>query len=257
MSNSRCTWSGARVMANRVPSGGRGLLRLDHDRQALRVHELDLTEVEHHGAGPLEGCVQCRPHGIRGGEVDLAADHDDLGGPLRMHGDAELRARNVAIIRDARPAYCRGMAVLDALEHPIVQAPLAGGPSTPALAAAVCEAGGLGFLAAGYKPVDTVRADLEALRELTARPFGLNLFAPPAAPADAAAVRSYAATLEGESDRRGVALGSPRRDDDGWEEKLALAVAERVPRRLVHVRLPGARGDRAAARGGGRGHGSP
>ena len=78
-------------------------------------------------------------------------------------------------------SYCRGIAVLDQLECPIVQAPLAGGASTPALAAAVCEAGGLGFLAAGYKPVDAVRADLDALRELTARPFGLNLFAPPAA----------------------------------------------------------------------------
>ena len=37
------------------------------------------------------------------------------------------------------------------LDVPIVGAPLAGGPSTPALAAAVSEAGGLGFLAAGYK----------------------------------------------------------------------------------------------------------
>ena len=32
---------------------------------------------------------------------------------------------------------------LSMLEHPIVQAPMGGGPSTPALAAAVCEAGGL------------------------------------------------------------------------------------------------------------------
>ena len=71
------------------------------------------------------------------------------------------------------------MPVLQQLERPIVQAPLAGGPSTPALAAAVCEAGGLGFLAAGYKPVDAVRADLETLRGLTGRPFGLNVFAPP------------------------------------------------------------------------------
>ena len=36
------------------------------------------------------------------------------------------------------------------LEHPIVQAPLAGGPSTVELAVAVSEAGGLGILAAGY-----------------------------------------------------------------------------------------------------------
>jgi nitronate monooxygenase len=38
---------------------------------------------------------------------------------------------------------------LDELEHPIILAPLAGGPATPELAAAVSDAGGLGFLAAG------------------------------------------------------------------------------------------------------------
>ena len=46
----------------------------------------------------------------------------------------------------------------------IVGAPLAGGPSTPALAAAVSEAGGLGFLAAGYKTAAAVQAELHALR---------------------------------------------------------------------------------------------
>jgi nitronate monooxygenase len=121
------------------------------------------------------------------------------------------------------------MAVLRRLELPIVQAPLAGGPSTPALAAAVCEAGGLGFLAAGYKRPEAVRADLDALRGMTARPFGLNLFAPPASAADPAAVSAYAAQLQAESERSGVALGEPRRDDDAWEEKLALSLEERVP----------------------------
>jgi nitronate monooxygenase len=38
---------------------------------------------------------------------------------------------------------------VDELDLPIVLAPLAGGPSTPALCAAVSNAGGLGFLAAG------------------------------------------------------------------------------------------------------------
>ena len=46
------------------------------------------------------------------------------------------------------------------LSEPIVQAPLAGGPSTPKLAAAVGEAGGFGFLAAGYKTADAVREDI-------------------------------------------------------------------------------------------------
>jgi nitronate monooxygenase len=112
---------------------------------------------------------------------------------------------------------------LESLEHPIVLAPLAGGPSTPALAAAVSEAGGLGFLAAGYKTGAAVRADIEALRAVTGRPFGLNLFAPPAGGADPAAVERYAAGLRVEGERYGAPLGEPRRDDDGWEEKLAIA----------------------------------
>jgi nitronate monooxygenase len=117
--------------------------------------------------------------------------------------------------------------VLDSLEHPIVQAPMGGGPSTPALAAAVAEAGGLGFLAAGYKAVDAVRADVEALRALTARPFGVNLFAPPADGADD--VGEFAARLRREAERYGAPVGEPRHDDDGWEEKLALVAELDVP----------------------------
>jgi nitronate monooxygenase len=36
------------------------------------------------------------------------------------------------------------------IRYPIIQAPMAGGPSTPELAAAVSNAGGLGSLAAAY-----------------------------------------------------------------------------------------------------------
>lgn len=36
-------------------------------------------------------------------------------------------------------------------QHPIVAAPMAGGPSTPELAAAVASTGALGFLAGGNK----------------------------------------------------------------------------------------------------------
>jgi nitronate monooxygenase len=117
--------------------------------------------------------------------------------------------------------------VLDQLEHPIVQAPMGGGPSTPELAAAVSEAGGLGFLASGYKSPEAVRADIAAVRALTTRPFGINLFAPPSGePGD---VAGYSETLAPEAERYGVSLGTPRRDDDGWEAKLALVGEERVP----------------------------
>src|SRR5918999_3383028 len=112
------------------------------------------------------------------------------------------------------------------LEHPIVQAPMGGGISTPALAAAVSGAGGLGFLAAGYVGPDTVRADVAALRDLTARPFGVNMFAPPRPVPDPRAVERYASAL---ARRHGAAAGTPKHDDDGWEEKLALLADLRAP----------------------------
>jgi nitronate monooxygenase len=112
------------------------------------------------------------------------------------------------------------------LEHPIVQAPMGGGASTPALAAAVSEAGGLGFLAAGYLAPSAVRADIESLRELTQRPFGINVFAPPQPVPDPRAVERYARAL---AQRHGAEVGVPRHDDDGWEEKLALVAELAVP----------------------------
>src|SRR3954469_17222367 len=114
------------------------------------------------------------------------------------------------------------MFALDQLEIPMVQAPMGGGRSTPELAAAVCEAGGLGFLAAGYKTRDAARDDVAALRALTERPFGVNVFAPPGPEPAPGAVDEYARTLDGE-------LGEPRHDDDGWTDKLALVADERVP----------------------------
>jgi nitronate monooxygenase len=116
----------------------------------------------------------------------------------------------------------------DSLAEPIVQAPLAGGPSTPALAAAVSEAGGLGFLATGYKAPDAVRGELQQLRAQTERPFGVNLFVPSPAGGDPAEVDRYARGLSAEAERYGAQLGTPRHDDDAWDEKLALAEEARV-----------------------------
>jgi nitronate monooxygenase len=115
------------------------------------------------------------------------------------------------------------------LELPIVQAPMGGGPSTPALAAAVSEAGGLGFLAAGYRSPAAVRDDIAEVRRLTERPFGVNLFVPGPARADRDALEAYASTLGGEAERYGVELGEAVHDDDGWDEKLELLADERVP----------------------------
>jgi nitronate monooxygenase len=115
------------------------------------------------------------------------------------------------------------------LEIPIVGAPLAGGPSTPALAAAVCEAGGLGFLAAGYRSAADLSSEIGEVREATARPFGVNLFVPARLAVDHHAVGAYAASLAGEAERYGVELGEPTWSDDDWDAKLAVTLRERPP----------------------------
>ncbi|HEX2132453.1 MAG TPA: nitronate monooxygenase [Actinophytocola sp.] len=119
--------------------------------------------------------------------------------------------------------------ILDELTQPVVQAPMAGGPSTPELAAAVSGAGGLGFLAAGYLTADAVRAQVRATRELTGEPFGVNVFVPDTSPVDGEALARYRDRLAGEARRYGVVLGEPADDDDAWAGKLAVVREERVP----------------------------
>ncbi len=120
-------------------------------------------------------------------------------------------------------------ALLEALPLPIVGAPMAGGPSTPALAAAVSDAGGLGFLGAGYKSVAVLREDIAATRARTDRPFGVNVFAlVDTAPGDPEAIAAYATRLAEEAARAGVALGEPRFEDDGFAAKLEALIADPV-----------------------------
>ncbi len=64
------------------------------------------------------------------------------------------------------------------IEHPIVQAPM-GGESTPEMAVAVSNAGGLGGLGCSYMSPEELRAKAEAIRAGTNRPFNLNFFAHP------------------------------------------------------------------------------
>ncbi|GGO80739.1 nitronate monooxygenase [Wenjunlia tyrosinilytica] len=116
--------------------------------------------------------------------------------------------------------------------HPVVQAPMAGGGSRPELAAAVSQAGGLGFLAAGYKTAAGMREEIERLRPLLApgTPFGVNLFMPQAPTADPAAVAVYREQLGTEAAWFKTSLGdSGGSTDDAYEAKLALLISEPVP----------------------------
>jgi nitronate monooxygenase len=106
------------------------------------------------------------------------------------------------------------------LAVPVIAAPMSGGPSTPQLAAAATDAGGLGFVASGYLAADDFADRLARARELTSGPLGANLFAPQPSVANQADIDRYAEALAGEAQRYGAQLGEPRYSDDGWSAKL-------------------------------------
>ncbi len=110
--------------------------------------------------------------------------------------------------------------VLEQLAVPIVLAPMAGGPSTPALVAAVGGAGGIGFLGAGYLTPQRVADDITALRAMFAGSFGVNLFVPDSAPAARPGLDDYASEILLEATRRQLAPGVPRWNDDDFDAKI-------------------------------------
>jgi NAD(P)H-dependent flavin oxidoreductase YrpB (nitropropane dioxygenase family) len=98
------------------------------------------------------------------------------------------------------------------IEYPIIQAPMAGGPTTPELVAVVSAAGALGSFGHAYTAAETMRSDAAAVRARTAASFNLNLFAAP-----------VAAEAPAEQQRAAIAAVRP------LLEQHDLAVPERVP----------------------------
>lgn len=80
------------------------------------------------------------------------------------------------------------------LQHPIIQAPMAG-ISTPRMAAAVSNAGGLGSLAIGASTVAQARQMIDDTRALTDRPFNVNVFCHAPAARDARREAAWLAHL--------------------------------------------------------------
>lgn len=70
------------------------------------------------------------------------------------------------------------LTVLLKISLPIIQAPMAGGATSPELVAAVSNAGALGSLAAGYLSPEQIKQSIKKIRQLTIRPFSVNLFVP-------------------------------------------------------------------------------
>jgi NAD(P)H-dependent flavin oxidoreductase YrpB (nitropropane dioxygenase family) len=98
------------------------------------------------------------------------------------------------------------------------------------LTVALGRAGSFGFLAAGYKTPDAVRAEIDAARAAGVT-FGVNVFVPTPVPISEPAFRGYARQIAGEGEAYGLDLANAAliSDDDYWNEKIDLLVADPVP----------------------------
>lgn len=62
------------------------------------------------------------------------------------------------------------------IAYPVIQAGMAGGPTTVELVASVSNAGGLGTLGAAYMRPEEIRTAIRKIKEQTSKPFAVNLF---------------------------------------------------------------------------------
>lgn len=113
--------------------------------------------------------------------------------------------------------------------NPIVCAPMAGA-TTPELAAAVSNAGGLGFLAAGYLSVDAMAGELSTYAALTDAPSAINLFTPQTDRSLELGPRldAFRDEVAATAARLGVEPGDPSFDDDTFDGKVAWLVEHPV-----------------------------
>jgi nitronate monooxygenase len=103
---------------------------------------------------------------------------------------------------------------------------MAAGPSTASLAIAAAEAGAFAFLAAGYKSVEAMTAEVAAVRAGGADRFGVNVFVPGAPATDRAAVTGYLDTLRADAEAVGGTIGEPSWDDDEFDGKVTALLAD-------------------------------
>jgi nitronate monooxygenase len=139
-------------------------------------------------------------------------------------GSTLHKERSVFMIGNTRVTKALG------IEYPVLQAPMAGGPTTPELVAAVSNAGGLGSLGAAYLPPETLREQIREIRDLTVGPFGVNLFVASPFEADPARIERANALLG--AYRKELGLEAPERFssfEENFEDQLEVVLEERVP----------------------------
>ena len=136
------------------------------------------------------------------------------------------------------------------VRYPVIQAPMAGGWTTPELVSAVSNAGGFGSLAGAGVPPEQLREDIRAVKEQTDRPFAVNFLLAPPGPGsrDVAAAQRF---LDGFRERFGLPSGETDlvAQPPPLEEQLEVVLEEEVPVLSVALGDPGELVERAHGEG--------
>lgn len=116
------------------------------------------------------------------------------------------------------------------IAYPIFLSPMAGGTTTTQLVAAVSNAGGLGSLGAGYLTPEQIRAAIRSIRELTDRPFAVNLFVPEPIAEQPEKIEQVNRIMQKYREELGMGeTPLPSRFAESFEEQIAVVLEEKVP----------------------------
>jgi nitronate monooxygenase len=116
------------------------------------------------------------------------------------------------------------------LKHPIIQAGMAGGVTTPELVAAVSNSGALGTLGAGYMTIEQMNAHLIEIKKLTSNHFGVNLFVPEYPNVNDEELNRMNALLKPFNKELGIASTSNNKfhDNQLFEQQIELILDHKV-----------------------------
>ncbi|AMA73160.1 MULTISPECIES: NAD(P)H-dependent flavin oxidoreductase [Aneurinibacillus] len=116
------------------------------------------------------------------------------------------------------------------IDYPIIQAPMAGGVTTPELVAAVSNAGGLGTLGAGYMSPEQIRATIREIRKMTERPFAVNLFSPEPIDESPEKIIQMNKYLKHYREQLGIhSVPDMRKYTESFDEQIGVILDEKVP----------------------------
>lgn len=113
------------------------------------------------------------------------------------------------------------------MNYPIIQAPMAGS-TTPEFVASCLEAGVLGSLGAGYMTAEETRAAIREIRNLSGKPFNVNLFVPEKPERDDSVIGEAHRALAPYREELGLPGELPALSDSEFSRQVDVAIDEGV-----------------------------